>query len=35
VIAKVFGDNFAALAVETTKLVRVQRRRAPPRRATR
>ena len=24
VIAKVFGDNFAALAVETTKLVRVQ-----------
>src|SRR3990167_8592026 len=25
VIAKAFGDNFAALAVETTKLVRVQR----------
>jgi GTP pyrophosphokinase len=25
VIAKAFGDNFAALAMETTKLVRVQR----------
>ncbi|NMM19206.1 MAG: bifunctional (p)ppGpp synthetase/guanosine-3',5'-bis(diphosphate) 3'-pyrophosphohydrolase [Rhodoferax sp.] len=25
VIAKAFGDNFAALAIETTKLVRVQR----------
>src|SRR5690606_5704579 len=25
VIAKVFGDNFAALAVETTKLVHVQK----------
>jgi len=25
VIAKAFGDNFAALAVETTKLVRIQR----------
>jgi GTP pyrophosphokinase len=34
VIAKVFGDNFAALAVETTKLVRVQEQARSARRGT-